>query len=123
MLCALDLRGSGVPVRVITVNAPRVGNTRFASWVTSLLSPSFSLSREVNQNDLTPHLPPLWQGFQHAGPEVWVTGQEGKETTWICDGEDVQCANSVKRYSIKTHGWIWGLHLGVFACTPGVLDG
>ncbi|KAJ3284639.1 hypothetical protein HDU76_008263, partial [Blyttiomyces sp. JEL0837] len=70
-------------INLLTFAQPRVGNAIFANWLTTL---GFSLtSRIVNQDDLTPHLPPLFAGFLHFPFELWIADKNG--TTLLC-GED-----------------------------------
>ncbi|KAH6571019.1 hypothetical protein BASA60_007449 [Batrachochytrium salamandrivorans] len=127
---------------LFTINQPRTGNNHFAHWVASI---NFNMVlRVVNQNDLTPHLPPIFTGFSHHPTEIWIAGPNGP--TFVCpayDGEStVQnglpkislpwaddddeddtpvegqgCANSLHfGLDITKHLYVWDVPIGVGAC-------
>lgn len=112
VLCAVHLAGAGLLATVVTLNQPRVGNTAFAQWTDTL---GITLLRVVNQHDLVPHLPALWQGFRHAGTEIWIWDALGH--TVACNAEAVSCSNSRTTHSIATHSTVWNMQLGVRACS------
>ncbi|EGF77696.1 hypothetical protein BATDEDRAFT_91518 [Batrachochytrium dendrobatidis JAM81] len=129
------------PQRILlyTINQPRTGNFEFVQWVASV---NFkAILRVVNQNDVTPHLPPLFLGFFHHPTEIWVSNRDG--TTYVCpatedmtalknskskvvtklDEEDdlpvesQDCANSLTfGLDVLKHIWIWDIPIGRHAC-------
>ncbi|KAJ3220409.1 hypothetical protein HDU67_000076 [Dinochytrium kinnereticum] len=141
-LAAVDLRQTldeALPsfrIKLLTFGQPRVGNGKWAEWVDSL---SFDYSmRVVNQDDLTPHLPPSFAGFKHCPDEVWIADENG--TTLLCSDdigdfdsqklntpanryniieleENRDCANRIKwRYNVSRHAWVWQMQIGIKAC-------
>ncbi|KAI9202944.1 Alpha/Beta hydrolase protein [Polychytrium aggregatum] len=86
LLAAADALTSGTAgldskrMRIFTVGQPRVGNSQFADFVYGL--GVRTIQRVVNQNDLTPHLPPTFSGFCHVPNEIWVRDANG--TTFEC---------------------------------------
>ncbi|KAL2916229.1 hypothetical protein HK105_204320 [Polyrhizophydium stewartii] len=83
-LAAADLASSGFVaadrIMVLAINAPRTGNGVFAKWFAML--PLKAVWRIVNQNDLTPHLPPQFVGFAHHPTELWIADASGH--TVVC---------------------------------------
>ena len=86
-LCALDIYSSKPELQkafkmsnVFTVGQPRVGNFAFSNWTTTF---PFKMHRLVYENDLVPHLPPHFSGFEHHASEVWIH----EETTLLCKQE------------------------------------
>ncbi|KAJ3412662.1 hypothetical protein HDV05_000412 [Chytridiales sp. JEL 0842] len=70
-------------IKLLTIAQPRIGNTIFASWVNTL--PLGLKIRLVNQDDLTPHLPPAFADFLHNKVEMWIANEEGE--TLFCDDD------------------------------------
>ncbi|KAI8907963.1 Alpha/Beta hydrolase protein [Gorgonomyces haynaldii] len=118
-LCVMDLVSSfgyyPQDFIVFTLSQPRVGNQIFAEW---FAQQGFQSVRVTNQEDLTPHLPPLWMQFRHVPSEVWIADEDG--TTFECEPDDdfesKDCANSKKGYSISRHGEVWQIPLGIKSC-------
>jgi hypothetical protein len=119
VLAAMDLLGavsfSPKDTMIYTVNMPRVGNPKFAEWVTQTFDSQNV--RVVNENDFVPRLPPRFVNFRHSGTEVWVkTG--GKETL-VCEanGESNACSMSIKfGWDLGKHSLAWGLPVGGQTC-------
>ena len=51
-----------------TLGQPRVGNDKFAAFMTEFIPNTF---RIVNYGDQVPHIPQSILGFKHSGYEVW----------------------------------------------------
>ncbi|KAJ3193580.1 hypothetical protein HK101_004591 [Irineochytrium annulatum] len=87
-LAAVDIRQTlGVPgfrLKLLTFAQPRVGNGIWADWVDSLTFDH--MLRVVNQDDLTPHLPPSFAGFRHCPDEIWIADEDG--TTLLCSDDN-----------------------------------
>ncbi|KAI8915081.1 Alpha/Beta hydrolase protein [Entophlyctis helioformis] len=121
-LAAMDIVSSKIlnakQVSVFTLNQPRVGNTAFAAWMSS--HAFASVLRVVNQNDWTPHLPPLLSKFLHTPTEVWIADGDGR--TLLCNVDDTdqesdECSNSLNgAFSVAKHNAVWGIRLGIKAC-------
>ncbi|KAJ3327128.1 hypothetical protein HDU76_012343 [Blyttiomyces sp. JEL0837] len=89
---------------------PRIGNKDFSDFVTSV---GFaSVVRTVNQNDLVPHLPFEFMGFNHFAGERWINRNQQIVS---CDdaahgGEDTNCANTQPpNLSIDAHTSYFGI--------------
>jgi hypothetical protein len=98
---------------------PRVGNKEFANWTQTLFPTQYL--RIVNQNDLTPHLPPLISQFEHAGREFWIQNNEGEtiecfETEQENSLESSECSNQVSFWDITKHGYAWKYPIGHRSC-------
>ena len=95
---------------------PRVGNQDWAKWIDSVIPPNQFL-RIVNQNDLTPHLPPKFSGFQHSGLEIWI---RNSIHTFYCPSsiqENSECSNTISfGWNIAKHGKAWGFVIGHKSC-------
>ncbi|KAI8613818.1 Alpha/Beta hydrolase protein [Chytriomyces sp. MP71] len=111
-------------VTLLTFGQPRVGNPTFSNWVNAF---NFSNTfRVTNQDDWTPHLPPLFSGFKHFHDEMWIATREGD--TIVCsddggdetgkEGEDEPvCKDRLKwKYDVKKHGWVWDVPIGFHVC-------
>jgi hypothetical protein len=113
-LCSADVRNTypDLNVRkwqVFTIGQPRVGNKAFAQWFENL---NISFHRVVNQQDLTPHLPPAFVDFNHVGTEVYIANEQ--EETYYCPSPDIEraeengnCSNSFPIYSMLYHPYAW----------------
>lgn len=91
-LAGAELRSMGIKLDIYTFGSPRVGNNRFASYVTSQ-APSLGLNfRVTHVNDPVPQLPPTWIGYQQISPEYWlangtsVTDNYEVGDVLICEG-------------------------------------
>jgi len=101
-LCALDLLQHGVNnVQHWTFGQPRVGNQAFANYFNSQVTTRY---RTVNQNDLVPHVPPSsLLGYYHVATEVWFPSNYQSYVICPGSGEDPNCSDSDKIYSIEMH--------------------
>ncbi|KAJ3410186.1 hypothetical protein CcCBS67573_g00886 [Chytriomyces confervae] len=73
-------------ITLLTFAQPRVGNPTFAQWVNSF---QFSRTQRVtNQDDWTPHLPPLFSGFKHFHDDLWIASKDGDTIVCADDGGD-----------------------------------
>jgi hypothetical protein len=141
-LTTLPKNQSIPPIHLLTFAQPRLGNTVFSQWVSTL--PLHSSIRVVNMDDLTPHLPPTFAGFAHVPEEMWVADESG--TTVLCredsgddigmdlgvngreevegeggvgvdDGEVFLCETRTRwRYDIRRHSNVWNITVGSGAC-------
>ncbi|KAG7398544.1 hypothetical protein PHYBOEH_010908 [Phytophthora boehmeriae] len=93
-ICAFELEF----VEKMTVQAlytfgkPRVGNINFSGY---LHNATMEVYRLTHFNDVVPHLPPTWTGFQHTTQEIFYN--EFSENYRRCsqsDGEDPTCSNA-----------------------------
>uniref|UniRef100_A0A0D6QWV1 Fungal lipase-type domain-containing protein n=1 Tax=Araucaria cunninghamii TaxID=56994 RepID=A0A0D6QWV1_ARACU len=119
--CALDLAVNfGVDdIEVMTFGQPRVGNSIFASYYSTLVPKTI---RVTHEHDIVPHLPPYYTHFPrwtyfHFPREVWLYdvgfGSLTYEAEKICDnsGEDPSCSRSVSGNSVADHLQYYGVSL------------
>lgn len=74
-----------------TYGSPKVVNEALAEYITA----QGTLYRVTHTNDIAPKVPPGELGFNHPGPEYWVTGGNG-DTVGTQDVEVIQGTNSTK---------------------------
>ncbi|CAH0474748.1 unnamed protein product [Peronospora belbahrii] len=98
-ICAFELEHiEKMPVKVLyTFGSPRVGNTNFSA---RLRNASMKVYRVTHFNDVVPHLPPTWTGFEHTSEEIFydqfsTTYRKCSET----NGEDPTCSNTCSPFS------------------------
>jgi hypothetical protein len=74
---AIDVKERLPPKNKILIynfGSPRTGNQAWSDYVMKLF-PQGTFYRGVHGHDIVPHLPNHWQGFNHAGTEVWYPGR------------------------------------------------
>ncbi|KAG9285296.1 hypothetical protein G9A89_001430 [Geosiphon pyriformis] len=101
---------------VITFGQPRLGNDKFASYAEK----EITLYRVIFSNDLIPHIPFQWMGYQQIGGEIWVKDLDipTKGGTVRCEArEDPNCSNSIPFHELrlKPH---FGPYFGVDLYVP-----
>jgi hypothetical protein len=118
-LAAAYLRKAGLPVDLYTYGSPRVGNDKFATYVSEQAGSEYRLT---HINDAVPKLPPMFLGYRHTTPEYWLS--TGASTTVdytvsdikVCEGTaSVGCNAGTLGLDIDAHGYY--LHQ-VGACSP-----
>jgi hypothetical protein len=78
-----------------TQGQPRVGNDKFASFMTSFIPNTY---RIVHYADQVPHVPQSILGFKHSGWEIWY--QEGMQSYTICPSESKDCSNQFNVFQV-----------------------
>lgn len=73
-----------------TMGQPRVGNDKFAAFMTTFVPNTY---RIVNYADQVPHIPQSVLGFKHSGLEIWY--QRGMASYRICPSESKECSNQL----------------------------
>ncbi|KAJ2509607.1 26S proteasome regulatory subunit rpn6 [Coemansia sp. RSA 1939] len=104
VLCAVDVLKQFPQIKdrvhIYTYGMPRIGNQAWASAVDGL---GIQIYRIVYENDLVPHIPFQWLGYQHFSNEVWIHNNR----TVFCgpEGESPQCSSGVSLvdYSVPDH--------------------
>ncbi|ORC90252.1 lipase [Trypanosoma theileri] len=133
VLAAADFASQGYPdvmhppkFELYTFGAPRVGNNAFASWVSALFCRGRHKSyRITNNQDVVPHLPPMFSGFEHTGGEVWYNSDgvdkyrncsdvKGNVCTLKRVEEDSKCSNRIGMISVMDHMKYMGEHVLCF---------
>jgi predicted lipase len=99
-LFASELALLGVKPILITVGSPRVGDSDFYDWFSTL---KLTHSRLTNKKDMAPHLPPLRFNFEHVNTEIWY--KDGVNYIICADvkGEDKTCSASVVNTNLNDH--------------------
>jgi hypothetical protein len=91
VLAAADLHTRlGIVEHLYTLGQPRVGNDKFAQWMTDLIPNYF---RIVHYADEVTHVPQSILGFKHAGWEEWY-GRD-MQTYTTCPSESKACSNQL----------------------------
>ncbi|CAD8108992.1 unnamed protein product [Paramecium sonneborni] len=105
-LFASELSMIGLKVTLVTVGSPRVGDSDFYDWFSTL---KVTHSRLTNKKDIGPHLPLAKYDFEHVNTEIWY--KDGINYV-ICEevkGEDPTCSASVQYPNLNDHltylGW------------------
>ncbi|RAW27126.1 hypothetical protein PC110_g16484 [Phytophthora cactorum] len=98
-ICAFELEYiEKIPVDALyTFGKPRVGNTNFSA---RLRNASMEVYRVTHFQDIVPHLPPTWTGFEHTTEEIFY--DEFSASYRNCsqtDGEDPTCSNACSPFS------------------------
>jgi hypothetical protein len=91
-LAAVELAELGYNVTLVTLGSPRVGDTRFAELLNKAVP---RLYRITHNRDPIVHLPYVFMGFIHAGPEIFYRDLRSFE---ICntETESIYCgANTI----------------------------
>ncbi|KAL7753679.1 hypothetical protein RI367_000610 [Sorochytrium milnesiophthora] len=94
-LAAIDLQASlNIPdsqLELYTFGTPRVGNSVFSEWFTTL---QFPRNRLVHENDIISQLPPKWLGYEHYEVEYY----NHNNAVYICNNgapsEDSLCSDA-----------------------------
>lgn len=91
-LAALDIKSLfGHVDQLYTFGQPRVGDSAFASFVTSNIPERW---RIVHYADIVPHVPPqLPIPYSHFSSEIWY--DEAMKTFKQCGAEDLRCSKSL----------------------------
>ena len=79
-----------------TMGQPRVGNDKFAAFMTKFIPNTY---RIVNYADQVPHVPQSALGFKHEGLEIWY--QRGMKDYRICPtSESKDCSNQLNIFQV-----------------------
>lgn len=108
-LTAVDLRSEGIDnVNMFSYGSPRIGNTAFANFYSSLLGNN--TNRITHHKDIVPHTP-MHERFTHISREYY---QPNDSVTLIeCNGnEDPKCSYQWHITSVDDHLKYLGLAMG-----------
>jgi hypothetical protein len=92
-LAGAELRSMNYNADIYTYGSPRVGNTEFATFVTSQAPEKGVNYRMTHENDPVSQLPPTWIGYEHTSPEYWLTN--GTDATDVYEASDVVVCEGV----------------------------
>ncbi|KAJ5111107.1 feruloyl esterase A [Penicillium argentinense] len=94
-ITAAQLSATYGNISLYTFGEPRTGNQAYASYVNQAFntgSPETTrFFRVTHANDGIPNLPPVEQGYVHAGVEYWSVDPYSAQNTYICTGNGAQC--------------------------------
>lgn len=109
-LFSYDLTLRNISSVLITFGKPRTGNSYFSSNIKNHY-------RITHKEDIVPHLPYEWMGFQHSNTEIWY---ETDNIYKVCpDTESLNCSNSCSFFqctSVDDHLSYLGVKMGSDAC-------
>ncbi|KAI9349723.1 Alpha/Beta hydrolase protein [Obelidium mucronatum] len=109
---AVSLQIPASRVHIVNMGQPRVGNKEFGLYVNSR---GFAqVSRIVNYNDIVPHYPPRAAGYQQQSTEYWLNREGRLVNCKDNEGEDINCSNTVRDFSIPNHFVYFGIAIPVF---------
>ncbi|KAJ9060185.1 hypothetical protein DSO57_1033580 [Entomophthora muscae] len=99
-----DLNVEWERIKVVTFGQPRVGNFLFAHWFNQQ---PVMYTRVVNENDIVPHVPPLFVGYIHTHLETYIENNVSRvcSTAWM---EDPTCSISrafALTTTVHSHAW------------------
>ena len=111
-LSAMDISDKDVfDIELRTFGQPRTGNEAF-SW----LFKNYTVWRTVKNQDMIPHIPPSYAGYNHLPTELWETSLPSQKCDnpilCLCDGsgEDAECSDSYRlAHSLSDHYSYLGL--------------
>jgi predicted lipase len=111
-LTAMDLLANKVKnVRLFNYGSPRVGNTDFATYTSTVL---VDRNRVTHHKDMVPHAP-MHERFTHISGEFYEP--DDTITLNTCSGfEDPNCSYQWHITSIDDHLWYLGVTLGTGGC-------
>jgi hypothetical protein len=89
-------------ISVLAYGSPRVGNKMFAHYLNVRIH---SIYRQVEKNDLIPHIPGTDIGFVHVGREFYFAYSK---MHFCFSSEDPHCSRSHKTVQLVPHQWYRG---------------
>jgi hypothetical protein len=92
-LAGAELRSMNYNADIYTYGSPRVGNTEFATFVTSQALEKGVNYRMTHEKDPVSQLPPTWIGYEHTSPEYWLTNRT--DATDVYEASDVVVCEGV----------------------------
>lgn len=120
-LGAVYMRHAGRQVEVYSYGSPRVGNDKFANFVTGQGAGEY---RVTHTDDPVPRLPPIVFGYRHTTPEYWLTSEATSNNyplgdIRVCEGiASISCNGGTFGLNIGSHNQYF---IGVSACSPKAL--
>jgi len=89
-LIAMELRAMNIKSHVLNFGQPRIGDTKYAEFVNTILSEQ-ELYRITHNKDMVPHVPPIKMGFLHSCKEIFEDYYGDLTECNTC--EDPMCAD------------------------------
>ncbi|KAJ9060181.1 hypothetical protein DSO57_1033576 [Entomophthora muscae] len=100
-------------IKIVTFGQPRVGNLDFARWFNQQ---PVMYTRVVNENDLVPHVPPIFTNYIHTHLERYIKNNSSRvcSTAWM---EDPTCSGSrLLTLDADAHGNAWDMKISKAKC-------
>jgi hypothetical protein len=121
-LCAAQLSASYPQLTVYTYGEPRTGNPSFASFLdetfTTASLDATRFFRVTHEDDGIVVAPPVSDGYEHQGLELWSRDPPSAGNTYVCGGETAGCAEGAGGSGINAaHVSYFGRASGT--CLPG----
>lgn len=125
LFVSVNLKSLPGPLSIYNFGSPRLGNAKFVSWFSGLVSSGAIAehTRVTSMKDPVPHLPPRFMGYQHGPQEIWQLNNNNPPSLKICsatDGEDGSCTNSQNAFSLNVFDH--GLYMG-YSVYDGIPNG
>ncbi|KAK0383717.1 hypothetical protein NLU13_9628 [Sarocladium strictum] len=117
-LGAVYLRQNGIPIDTYSYGSPRVGNDKFANFVSNQTGGEY---RVTHTDDPVPRLPPIIFGYRHVTPEYWLSTDAASNDyplndIRVCAGiANIGCNGGTFGLDIDSHGQYF---IAVSSCAP-----
>jgi hypothetical protein len=119
-LGAVYMRQAGRQVDVYSYGSPRVGNDKFANFVSNQAGGEF---RVTHTEDPVPKLPPIIFGYRHTTPEYWLSTDASAaaddyplEDIRVCEGiASISCNGGTFGLNVNSHNQYF---IEVSSCAP-----
>ena len=106
-LLAMELERNGVKTKLYDYGQPRVGDTKYATFVNSIISEYF---RTTHNKDTVPHVPPIdGFGYYHSCREIFEDTDGNLTECSETDCEDPKCADQYSLIKTSTDDHLYYL--------------
>lgn len=106
-LLAMELERNGVRTKLYDFGQPRVGDTKYATFVNSIISEYF---RTTHNKDTVPHVPPIdGFGYYHSCREIFEDADGNIIECSETDCEDPKCADQYTLIKTSTDDHLYYL--------------
>jgi predicted lipase len=106
-LLAMELERNGIKTKVYNYGQPRVGDTKYATFVNSVISEYF---RTTHNKDTVPHVPPIdGFGYYHSCREIFEDADGNLTECSEADCEDPKCADQYSLIKTSTDDHLYYL--------------
>jgi hypothetical protein len=106
-LLAMELERNGIKTKLYDYGQPRVGDTKYATFVNSIISEYF---RTTHNKDTVPHVPPIdGFGYYHSCREIFEDTDGNLTECSETDCEDPKCADQYSLIKSSTDDHLYYL--------------
>jgi len=110
-LLAMELERNGIETQLYTYGQPRVGDSRYAGFVNTVIDEYWRITHD---KDIVPHVPPsIGLGYYHSCREIFENSSGKLKECSISNCEDVSCSDqySLSQTNITDHSYYLGHYL------------